>query len=302
MRRSYQLDRIPVDGGQYTVARWGDRVGGAILALHGITASHKAWPPVVDLLSTQRMVLAPDLRGRGGSARLPGPYGLAAHARDLLAVLDHFRVGQALVVGHSLGAYLALELAVAAPDRVSGLVLVDGGLALPMPPGLDPGVALAAILGPALARLDRTFESREAYREFWRAHPSFQDPGAWNDYVEDYVDYDLEGSPPRMRSKVNAEAVRTDGAAPFSPAMTSLIDRVKSPMLLLMAPRGLLNQPEPLLPKPLIDLTRARLPALECQEILETNHYSIVMGSGAAAVAREIDRFVERLTAARAVF
>jgi pimeloyl-ACP methyl ester carboxylesterase len=297
MTRSYQLDRVPVAGGEYTVARWGDPAAGAVLLLHGITASHKSWRPVVDRLTFPGLLLAPDLRGRGGSGKLPGPFGLAAHVRDLLATLDHYRVERPLVVGHSRGAYLALEFAATARDRAAALVLVDGGLALPMPPGLDPQVGLAAVLGPALARLERTFESREAYREFWRVHPSFQDPGAWSEYVEDYVDYDLEGTPPALRSKVNVEAVRTDGAAPLSSDIATLIDRVRLPMLLLTAPRGLLNQPEPLLPKALVDATRARLPRLQWKEIPDTNHYTITMGSGAAAVAAEIDRLADRLGA-----
>ncbi len=295
MQRPYRLEAVPVSGGQYTVARWGDSGDRAILLLHGITASHKSWLPVADRLAFPGLVLAPDLRGRGGSAKLPGPFGLAAHVRDLIATLDHFGVERPLVVGHSLGAYLALEFAATAPDRAAALVLVDGGLALPMPPGLDPQVVLAAVLGPALARLERTFESREAYREFWRVHPSFQDPGAWSEYVEDYVDYDLEGTPPALRSKVNGEAVRTDGAAPLSSDIATLIDRVDKPMILLTAPRGLLNQPEPLLPTALVEATRARLPRLEWKEIPDTNHYTITMGFGAGAVAAEIDRFAAHL-------
>jgi hypothetical protein len=142
-----------------------------------------------------------------------------------------------------------------------------------------------------VARLDRTFASREAYREFWRAHPAFQDPGAWSAYVEEYVDYDLIGDPPELRSRVNPIAVRVDGAAPLSSATATLVDRVTQPMILLTVTRGLLNQPEPLLPRGLVDQVRARVPALARREIADTNHYTITMGGGAPAVAAEIDRF-----------
>ena len=49
----------------------------------------------------------------------------------MIAVLDALGLERALVVGHSLGAYIASALAAAHPDRVAGLVLVDGGLPIP---------------------------------------------------------------------------------------------------------------------------------------------------------------------------
>jgi len=54
-----------------------------------------------------------------------GPFTVDRHVADAIAVLDHHRVGSAVVLGHSWGGYLAMHLAAAAPDRVSGLVLVD---------------------------------------------------------------------------------------------------------------------------------------------------------------------------------
>ena len=67
------------------------------------------------------------------------------------------------------------------------------------------------------------------------------------------------------------------------------------PMLLLTAPRGLLNQPQPLLPAAAVADKCARIPNLAHREIADTNHYSILTGSGRTAVAAEIDRFVAAL-------
>ena len=64
--------------------------------MHGITASHRAWPAVVAALPGVRVV-APDLRGRGRSNSLPGPYGMGAHADDLAAVLDALGVELSLI-------------------------------------------------------------------------------------------------------------------------------------------------------------------------------------------------------------
>jgi lipase len=291
--RAKLIERVAVAGGDYCVARWPGE-GVTLLAIHGITASHKAWPPVVDCLHSHCTVLAPDLRGRGASNALPPPYGLKAHVADLLATLDQYRVERCVVAGHSLGAYIALELTHAAPARVAGLVLVDGGIALPLRAGATPEQVIAGVLGPALKRLDMRFEDRAAYHQFWRDHPAFQDVGAWNHYVEDYVDYDLIGTPPAMRSRVNAEAVRVDAYGPLDPAMVTLIDEVPQPIVLLTAPRGILNQAQPLLPVAAIADKIGRNPRLRHIEIPDTNHYSIVTGSGRHSVAREIDAFLAR--------
>jgi len=288
--RRLRIESVPVRGGEYAVGR-SDGGGPTLLLVHGITASHRSWQSVIDRLETPAPILAPDLRGRGGSAKLPGPFGFATHAEDLTAVLDHYGVGRALCVGHSMGAYVALELALEAPDRISGLVLVDGGLALPVPPGIDPDFLLKAVLGPAMARLSMTFPTREAYLDYWRVHPALQDPGAWNADLEAYLDYDLTGEPPALKSVVNPDAVAEDGRGPLAPETATLVDGVRHRMLLLTAERGLLNQPEPLLPKALVQSKCDRLPNLEWREIPDTNHYTITLGSGAGAVAEAIDRF-----------
>lgn len=54
-----------------------------------------------------------------------GPFTIDQHVADAIAVLDQHDVGSAVVLGHSWGGYLAMQLAAAAPDRVAGLVLVD---------------------------------------------------------------------------------------------------------------------------------------------------------------------------------
>lgn len=171
-------------------------------------------------------------------------------------------------------------------------MLVDGGLALPRRPEVSAEQQIKAVLGPALARLEMRFADREAYRDFWRAHPAFQDPGAWNPEAEAYVDYDLVGTPPAMRSRVNADAVQADARALQAPEMVSLIDGIALPMLLATAPRGLLNQPQPLLPASVVAEKCARLAQLGHIDIADTNHYTIVTGSGRAPLAAAIEHFI----------
>jgi pimeloyl-ACP methyl ester carboxylesterase len=259
------------------------------VAVHGITANHAAWGWLADLLGEECTLLAPDLRGRGASGSLGGPFGMAAHADDLGALLDHSGVEQAVVVGHSMGGYVAAVMAAAYPDRVSGVVLVDGGLGRAIDPGADPDAMLAAVLGPALERLEMTFPSESAYFDFWRGHPVFSRPEMWDDRTERYFRWDLVGSEPELRSGVDRDGVLADGrdllvnrevlGAPAS---------ITAPTVLLRAERGLLDQPEPLLPDDLVEEYRAGMNRLDDRLIAGTNHYSIVMGAAVLSVARVI--------------
>jgi pimeloyl-ACP methyl ester carboxylesterase len=283
---------VPVAGGCLTVAVAGPGAPGAaplVLGAHGITGSHRALAAVARELARRGITfLVPDLRGRGASAGLPGPYGLDAHVADLLAVLDHWGAECAVLAGHSMGAYIVARLAAGYPGRCAGVVLIDGGLALPGPRPADPDAVLQAVLGPALARLRMEFTSLEAYRGFWRRQPAFAH--RWNADIESYVDYDLAGLPGALRSKVVEAAVRADGrdildgAAAWHAAVA-----LPEPVVVLRAPRGLTDDLNPLLPAAVVDAAKRLLPRMRDVLIDDTNHYLIVFGEReAAVVAAEI--------------
>lgn len=234
-------------------------------------------------------LIAPDLRGRGASCNLPAPFGLAAHVEDLVAALDFSGVVRAVVAGHSMGAYLAARLAAAHPERAGAVVLVDGGLPLPLPEGIEPDAALEAVLGPALARLRMTFPSRQAYHDFWRAHPAFAGPGYWSEDAEAYVDYDLGGAEPELRSVVSEEAVRADGRdliVDLEAARTALAS-LTCPTVLIRAPRGLLDQPSPLVPDEAAVEAAGVCGALVDEVVPDSNHYLLVLRDREASVVAD---------------
>ena len=289
---SFESLHVGVDGGALKLGRWEAGASAPVaLAMHGITGSLMSWPPVADHLEDVTLI-APDLRGRGESNRLPGPFGIGAHVRDLIAVLDRLELPDVVAVGHSMGAYVAALLAAHAPDRVRALVLVDGGLPLPLPPGADPEAVLEATLGPALARLRQRFGSEDVYLEFWRKHPAFGETGCWNDHVEAYFRYDLEGAPPDLRPRPAEDAVRADGRELLvDEDVRSAFLRTRCPTQLVRAPRGLLNQPDPLLPEAVVAQAKAERPDLGDELVPDTNHYTLVLAApGAQRVAAAISR------------
>lgn len=281
---AYTRMSVPVRGGDLAVGVWGPHDGPVVLAVHGVTASHLCWPLVAAHLPGIRLV-APDLRGRGRSNGLPGPWGMPQHADDLAAVLSALGVDRAVVLGHSMGAFASLVLANRHPEKVSSLVLVDGGLPLASPAGVSDDDLTRAILGPAAERLSMTFASRAEYVDFWRKHPAFS--GHWNQAVEDYVNYDLVGSEPELRPSSSYDAVAADsielrGGASLMKALAELAH----PATFLSAPRGLMNEETPLYSAEEIDTWRGKLPGLRTLGVPDVNHYTIVLSDrGAAAVA-----------------
>jgi pimeloyl-ACP methyl ester carboxylesterase len=257
----------------------------ALLAVHGITANGRSWDTVAAHLPERRLI-APDLRGRGRSNRLPGPYGLRTHAADLGDVVDADGGGARTVLGHSMGAFAAVALAAARPDLVERLVLVDGGFPLALPPDaasvddLDLGV----LLGPAAQRLAMEFADAEAYLDFWRAHPAFVRD--WSPAVETYARYDLDGEAPRRRASAVAAAMLEDGAELYGPDWyLEALRSLRMPVTVLRAPRGLIDT-DPLYAAGALEDFRALVPQLEVLEVDDVNHYTILFADrGASRVA-----------------
>lgn len=283
---------VDVAGGALAVHRLARGEGPTVLAVHGITANGLSWVPLAQRLDGSATVWAPDLRGRAASREVTGPYGIGQHADDLVAVLDAVGVERAVVVGHSMGAFVTAVLAARHPHRVAHAVLVDGGFAFPLPPGTsgdDVDAMIGAVIGPALQRLSMTFGDLDEYLAFFGRHPAVGPAlrGPAGEAVRAYLAHDLVRDGATWRSSCALDAVRADGGGLMlepevhSAAVTAARSGV--PVSFLWAERGLLDEPQGL-------YDEARIAALDLpdgvavEQVPGTNHYDVLLAPAAVEV------------------
>jgi pimeloyl-ACP methyl ester carboxylesterase len=186
-----------------------------------------------------------------------------------------------VVVGHSMGGFVATVLAARRPDLVRALVLVDGGL--PFPPA-DEAATLAG-LQPIKQRLQATY-TRESYRDWFRRHPAFARD--WTPEVREYADYDLPMSP--GRPSADPEMVEADQVDMVrGSAFLEALDEPMPPRVFLHASRGFADDPPGLYPQPAVDEYAERWPDLDIRPVPDVNHYTIVLSRrGADAIAQAV--------------
>ena len=112
-------------GGTVYVRARGEPAGSAIVFIHGVGMSHRFWAPQLTAFGGQRDCIAYDMLGHGGSPLPPEPTSFADYAAQLHFLMDALAIDRAVVVGHSMGARVALEYALDHPDRVTTLVSMN---------------------------------------------------------------------------------------------------------------------------------------------------------------------------------
>jgi pimeloyl-ACP methyl ester carboxylesterase len=251
-----------------------DREGGAppVLAVHGLTANSRCWDTIADALGPAHRFLAVDLRGRGRSGRPADGYSVAAHVRDLVGVLDGLGLARAVLMGHSLGAFIALATAAEHPDRVERLVLVDGGADL-APEHME---RVLAAIRPALARLGTVFPSMEDYLGRMRAAPYLQ---PWSEAIERHCRYEIEPAPGGVRVNIDPAHIAEEAAHLRALRCESFYPRVRCPVLILRATEGLLRPDDVLLPPEAIERMQRALPSAQHVDVTGADHYGIVFKS-----------------------
>lgn len=120
------------DGAHLNVYKGGK--GEALVLIHGYAESALMWEKAMTQFSDKYTVIAPDLRGAGLSDVTATGYTKSAMAKDVKAILDHYGITKALIVGHDIGLMVAFAFAAQYPTVTEKLVVMDAFL-----PGVGPG-------------------------------------------------------------------------------------------------------------------------------------------------------------------
>ncbi len=283
---------VAVDGITLHVVQWGEHNAHneqsvPIICVHGITANAFFFQSLADTLSQHHRVIAYDLRGRGDSDKPEHGYSVPVHAEDLARLIDVLGLEQPIVIGHSLGAMIALYFAAHYPEKIRKLVLIDAGLPLPWnTPEEQP-----AWLTTAINRLGTPVASFAEYIARLKQAP-FLGP-YWNQYVDLYYEHDVyhssDGSVSAkcLRSAAIEEGLHYDEAHPEQQWAN-----VQVPTLLLRAGQGLFFEHDQLVPEEYVEVALREFRDCRYVNFPTLNHYTILFGVEQGP-ALEIQTFID---------
>jgi lipase len=254
--------------------------GRLVLGLPGLSANLRCFDLAAERCAGAGLrFVAMDLRGRGLSEDSgPGTYGWPAHARDVTRVARLLDAQRYSVVGWSMGAFVAMEVARRDPGRVERLVLVDA-----VGPASD---VVGRLVTASAERLGTVYPSIGAFLDLVRGLGTI-DP--WNDFWEAYFLYDLTETEGGVRPRTSRAAVMEDLAYGAAHDPSELWADLTMPVLLVRATRPL--HPElggHLVDDEMLARFRAQVPHAQAVDV-DANHYTV--GADPAAL-EAIARFL----------
>ena len=262
------MKRAEGDGLQIQLAIW-EGEGQAILCVHGLTANCRCWDLIASSLTPENNILAMDLRGRGLSDKPSSGYSLQHHIQDVCCVLDSIRQERIVLVGHSLGAFIALAFAANYPERTEKIILMDGGGQLTQ----DQWDKVTLAIKPSLDRLGQVFPSFAAYVANMKLAPFMQ---PWSQALEDYFRYESEVVEGGVRSRINPANIIEEVQNIQQEVPSQYYPKVTCPVLILRATDGILSNDDLVLPESAVDRMVSEIPDALRIDIKGTNHFSIL--------------------------
>jgi pimeloyl-ACP methyl ester carboxylesterase len=240
-----------------------------VLFIHGFTANSLSALSLGALLRGRRRLIAPDLRGRGRSDMPVSEYGIPMHVNDMLTLLDKLNIDRVVVSGHSFGAAIGVFMAAKFPQRISGLLLFDGG-AVPSPQAL-------AVLDAYYTNLQYRYASADAYVDRFRQAPLYQ---PWTEELEILVRSNLYQQPDgtfiRRVPRYVVDADRRSQSVAVWQQLPALYNQVQCPVLIVRAGHGVIGREDQVLSDAVIDAMKAHLPAAEVVTVEPAGHTSVL--------------------------
>src|SRR5271170_4112969 len=138
--------------------------GPPVLLIHGWCCDHTYLAPQFEHFAKKgRRVVALDLRGHGASGKPVERYTMQGFADDVAFVCDHLGLAEAIVIGHSMGGIVALDLASRYPALLSALIMLDAAIVLPEAARALAPKLVAELGGPDYQRVIRDFVAKTLF-------------------------------------------------------------------------------------------------------------------------------------------
>jgi pimeloyl-ACP methyl ester carboxylesterase len=250
--------------------QWGEE-GPPVICIHASTTNAFCFQALADELAADHQVIAYDLRGRGDSDKPEEGYSISFHAEDLAELIYELGLERPILIGHALGALIALYFAVHYPAKLHKLVLIDASAP---PPGHAPEEQPAWLTG----HLGTPFPSYQEYTAHLKALP-FLGP-YWNAYFDLYFRQDVySGYDGTITAKTYRQGIIEEGQHIHEIIPEKLWPQVNVPTLLLRAGQGLFSDNDQLFTEEAAQSARQAIPACYYVNFPGLNHYTILFGT-----------------------
>lgn len=256
---------LHLSSGRLHAARMGGS-GPLVLCLPGLSANLRSFDFVGGRLADEGFqVVMLDLRGRGRSETMPpGTYGWPAHADDAAEVAQRLGAGSMSLVGWSMGAYVAMQLASMEPQLLEKVVLIDACGVTSEP--------AEALIRTVIERLGVVHPSFQQYLELVKQMGTIT---PWDPLWERYFEYELEPVEGGVRARTSREAVTEDFEYGISQDPRRLWLGLTMPVLLVRAARPLVPGGPFIVGEEDRDAFAQWVPEAKVVEV-DANHYGVV--------------------------
>ncbi|HXA41514.1 MAG TPA: alpha/beta hydrolase [Candidatus Solibacter sp.] len=241
--------------------------GRLVIGIPGLSANLRSFDAIYDALDPEKYRrLAFDPRGRGRSEKTPaGTYGWPSHVADILEMADQLGADEFDLIGWSMGTWIAMAVAEAAPERIRRMVLIDGG-------GMPDQSATPPIYA-GLERLSTVWPSREGFMQLVSQLPNYQ---PWNPGWNALFDYELEDVEGGVRARTRAEAPWEDEKYRQAQDPYALWKAVTMPTLLIRAKQEIMPGLGYILNQADADRFSQEVPTSRVV-VVDANHYVVGM-------------------------
>jgi len=254
---------------------------GPIIAIHGLTGTHKNMHYYAERFKGEYRFIAVDLRGRGNSAPTDMHPSIFNHGEDIIQLINELNVERPILLGHSMGAFISAYVASKLPF-IQSVILLDGAAEM--------SKHQRAIVKPSLGRLSKKYDNKEQY--VTEIQGIYSNLGiTWNETLRNAVEYEVEQIEDHWENKSNEAAILADFESFYAFRHDDILPKITCPVLLIYA-EGQIGSMPPLFYLEDYNITKKYLEQMETF-VSNCNHYTMVF-ENRDDISREIESFLKR--------